>query len=690
VKKQLSIPRGLLSGLFLLLAFGAHAVRGQEPASPTAKPAPKPGEGSEKQPELPALIELLETRVRFEGNGDSRKEVHTRIRINNEVGARQFARLAFDYNRTFQQIEFPLVRVTHASGGTAEILPSAIYDQPNPAVVNAPAYQDVRVKSVRILGLAPNDLLEYRVVTTTSHHPLAPDFWLDHTFDRSGITSREIFDLDLPGSLYFEAKLPPGCAREWMFSGDRSRVRVCGLIPYTSSSESASGHSLLHWDINMASAHVPSASVPDVMVSTFDSGISLVERLAASFAVKPEDLRELRAHLPIVAPSTETSDTTLEDAYDFISQKLTTVDLPVGATGFRLRNAKDVLNSGYATPEEKCMLLAAFARSLGASRPAPTKPPPITEVQIVFLTSRVGEEPVRPSTLERPLVVLSDRKKQFALDPSLGVAPFAFIPSHFRGRYALSLVLADSGDVRIPHSIRMPLALPFSAFQRVNITAAIDADGTLTSKVGYALRGDNEFLLRETFHQSPREKWNEVAQLLALSDGFRGKITNVSASDPYATKQPFTVEYEITQPKFVDWSKKPVRIPALLPQVGMPDLPAKSAAEAASSTIELGTPLDVETHLTLRLPAGTVVHMPTGTSVKRDYATFASKYEVNGSTVTASRHLNFLLRTIAGDRAGDYAAFVNAVQGDEAQRLTLERADVAEARKPGSASGTKD
>jgi len=177
------------------------------------------------------------------------------------------------------------------------------------------------------------------------------------------------------------------------------------------------------------------------------------------------------------------------------------------------------------------------------------------------------------------------------------------------------------------------------------------------------------------FHQAPREKWSEVAQLLALSDGFRGKITNVSASDPYATKEPFTVEYEITQPKFVDWSRKPVRIPALLPQVGLPDPPANAASGSSASPIELGTPLDVETRLTLHLPDGTVVRTPTGTSVARDYATFASSYEANGVTVTASRHVNFLLRTIAAYRAGDYSAFVNAVQGDEAQRFVLDRTD---------------
>src|SRR5258708_36912910 len=76
------------------------------------------------------------------------------------------------------------------------------------------------------------------------------------------------------------------------------------------------------------------------------------------------------------------------------------------------------------------------------------------------------------------------------------------------------------------------------------------------------------------------ERWKEVAGLLALSDGFRGAITNVTASDPMAAKDPFTVEYEITQPKFVDWSKKPVRIPALLPQIALPDAPGKTAGQS--------------------------------------------------------------------------------------------------------------
>jgi hypothetical protein len=289
---------------------------------------------------------------------------------------------------------------------------------------------------------------------------------------------------------------------------------------------------------------------------------------------------------------------------------------------------------------------------------------------------------VNPSLLTNILNIARFAKGPVWLDPSVEVAPFGMVRPELRAKPAL--LVSPPDDVHFTE--RVSSKLPFAATQRVNVDAAITADGTLSAKVRYFMRGDNELLLRVAFHQSPKEKWKDVAQLLALSDGFRGKITNVTASDPYFTKTPFTVEYEITQPKFVDWSKKPVRIPALLPQVGLPDPPVKPASGTASSTIDLGTPLDVETHLTLYLPEGTGVRAPTGTSVERDYATFASKYQASGGAVTASRHLNFLLREISADRAADYNAFVRAVQSDEAQEFTLERAGAESSKQAASAT----
>jgi len=122
----------------------------------------------------------------------------------------------------------------------------------------------------------------------------------------------------------------------------------------------------------------------------------------------------------------------------------------------------------------------------------------------------------------------------------------------------------------------------------------------------------------------------------------------------------------------VDWSKKTVRIPALLPQLGLPDPPAKSGADPASAPIELGTPLEVETRMTLELPPGATARAPAGTSVERDYATYSSEYSARGSTVTAARRIRFISRELPGDRSADYKAFLHAVQSDEAQDFTLE------------------
>ncbi len=657
---------------FLASVVPSASLAQQAPQKPPEKPSAKPSASAEK-PENPAQIELLETRYRFEANGDSRKEVHTRVHINNELGVRQFARLNFDYNRSFQSVEIPLVHITHPGGGTADILPSAMTDNPDPAVVNAPAYQDVRVKSVRILGLAPGDTLECRIITTTTHQPLAPDFWLDHSFDRSGIVSQEIFALDLPASRQVQIRINPAIpatSNEKSGEGDAARTAYRWELP--------AGNTPVR---SQAQAKESEEAEPDVALSTqvwemvsirLDEQLMPDAKPLEKIGTDEELLREL-SRKPTVAPEiaskaleltrvVATSRDRLEAVYDFVSQKIRTIDLPLGATGFTARPASEVLATGYGTQEDKFVLFAALVTAVKLSADA-------------ALTGYCDARGVpRPAVFKHLLISVRDNDTSFWLDPSLEVAPFGMISSlPQKCIFVLNrkfFAMNSTGHEWQPFDRK----LPFAARQKVEVDAALAADGKLTAKVHYSLRGDNELLLRIAFHQSSKEKWKDLAQLLSLSDGFRGQVTSVNASDPYVTKEPFTVEYEITQPKFVDWLKKPVRIPALLPQLGLPDLPAKAAPGSAVSPIELGTPLEVETHLTLHLPTGTTVAPPTGTSVVRDYATFASQYSAKGQTVTASRHINFLQRQVPADRATDYNAFLRAVQNDQAQGFTIDRA----------------
>jgi hypothetical protein len=632
----------------------------QKPADKdAAKPAEKPSEKTEpKTPaKLPAQIETLETAVRFEANGDSRKEVHAHVKINDEIGTRQFARLNFNYNRAFESLEIPLARITHANGGTSDVLPSAITDNPDPVVANFPLYQDLRVKSVRILGLAPGDALEYRVVTTTTHHPLAPDFWFVHTFERSGVVAHEEMTVETPP------------ARGYMHYNPQTPAQM---------STSADGHLTWHWQRD---EHAPVGQTadenvqPDVLVGSFETEGDFATKLAPLFYPETRADAAVRAKAEALTANLQNSEERLRAIYDFVAKDIRTVDLRVGATGFRPKNPAAVLQAGAATQEDKAELLIALFGSIENFTPT-----------LCFTQQNDSSPPyyyALPANLEHALLALDERMfdKPLWLDPASEIAPFAMISRLYRGKTALCI--AKSGDDPGPSGWeQVPDQLPFSASQKVNVQAVLHDTGTLTAGLKYTMRGDNELLLRTAFRQSPKEKWNGVAQLLELSDGFRGKITSTKTSDPYATKEPFTVDYELEQPKFIDWSKKTLRVPALLPLLGLPDPAAKPAAGAAPKPIELGTPLDVEVSATVHVPNGTGAEVPAGTSLQRDFATYESRYAVSNGMLTASRHINFILKEIPADRAAEYNAFLHTVQNDESQVFTLQAPDALAAKPP--------
>ena len=665
--KERKVRVGISSVLMVTGALVASAF-----IFPCSAQEPKPAAASTPAAtdKIAAQIELLETKYRFETNGDSRKEVHARVRINNELGVRQFARLNFDFNRSFQSVEIPIVRITHTSGGTADILPSAISDNPNSAVVDFPAYHDVRVKSVRILGLQPDDLLEYRVITITTHHPLAPDFWLDHTFDRSGVVTEENFELEFPVSRKPKIRINPATpVKSVQKSGDGENARV------TYSWDETGPDSTHHY----RSAE-DGAEEPDVLLSTepwemlairlsekLIPGAEALENITNSQEQRREVTHKAQVAPEIIAKSSEltkdagTNRARLAALYDYVSQKITTVDLPLGAAGFFARPATEVLRSGYATPEDKFVLFASLAAAfkLGA-RAALTG----------FCDSTA---PAQPAIFSHLIISVHDGARSYWLDPSLEVAPFGLIPAN-SGKCAFLLNWPFSEMNSTGHEWQsLKTEPPFPSVQNVFVNAHFADQGTLKAEVHYSLRGDNELLLRVAFHKTPKDKWKDIAQLLAISDGFRGEITNVIASDPHETRQPFTVEYEITQLKFVDWSKKPVRIPALLPSPGLPEASSTgSSSSGAKKSIDLGTPLEIELNAIVQLPEGTTALAPTGTAVNRDYATFSSKYSAQGNTLHATRKLHFISREISATRAGDLNAFLHAVQADQTQLFTLQ------------------
>ncbi len=101
----------------------------------------------------------------------------------------------------------------------------------------------------------------------------------------------------------------------------------------------------------------------------------------------------------------------------------------------------------------------------------------------------------RPAVFKRLLISAFDGKQKYWIDPSLEVAPFGLIPPN-SGSCAFVLERFFYAMNSTGHEwTKLEAPLPFPARQRVTIDATLSADGTLSARAKYVIRGENELLI---------------------------------------------------------------------------------------------------------------------------------------------------------------------------------------------------
>ena len=112
--------------------------------------------------------------------------------------------------------------------------------------------------------------------------------------------------------------------------------------------------------------------------------------------------------------------------------------------------------------------------------------------------------------------------------------------------------------------------MPDTEFSQID--GKINDIGKLEAHVHYEFRGDEELLLRSVFRRVPQANWQRVVE--NVNAGLGGDITNLKISDPAATREPFTMSYDVSKVNFLDWSKKKTDIVLPLVQFNLPDVDA--------------------------------------------------------------------------------------------------------------------
>jgi tetratricopeptide (TPR) repeat protein len=660
-----------ISGLLAPPALFAQAMsaRPERNADKTHRAAPP--NGPQRYADEPYVFEHRWVSVRFENNGSETRDLSARVRIQSDTGAQHFRQLVFAFIAPNEEVSVRSVTIRKPNAASVDVLtqPNATQVAASSVTQTFPAYTNLRELRVAVPSLERGDTLEYEVKTRVIKPFVPAEFWFTYDFPRDAISLEDRLELSLPSSRAFSIEAP-GFSR---IRGVERRAKPdAARFAFTRTEEA--GRTILLWryvnlkrtptDKNAPEARA--ARAPDVQFTSFPSWAAVAHWYAQMEQPSDEIAPPVESKVEELIRGAANGRQRAQSIYAYVSQQIRDVDLSPDFGRLPPRAAQNVLLTGYGDSEEKNVLLAAMLGAAGIhSNPA-----------LIARERKLQSDFPSPAQFDHAITAVRDGEKLCWLDPSAQFAPFCFLPASLRGGSALLTDAGGGGTV-----VQTPLDPPFLSTQNVEINAQVSELGKLSGTVRYSLRGDTEYILRTAFHRAPHAQWNSLGQTILTLDGLRGHVTDVTTSDPFATTEPFQVTISFSDPSAFTWPMERAKIALPLLTIGMPDPPAKRG-----EPVQIGTPLDVETHLRLRFPPGFVATPPVGIAVARDYAEFKSSYDFQDGALLAERTLNFKMRELPPSRAPDYLAFEHAVQSDAAQQLLIADPAGAQAEIPPSAS----
>jgi tetratricopeptide (TPR) repeat protein/transglutaminase-like putative cysteine protease len=641
--------------------FSAPAQSGETPtdSKPSNLAPSKPEEAKRDYSPEAFVVEHYRSTYRFESDGTGRKETVARIRVQSEAGVQQWGQIQVGYNSANERVEIAYVRVVKADGTVVKAGDDAVQDLTAPVEREAPVYTDYRQKHITVPGLRPGEVLEYDMVTVI-HTPLASgQFWAEYDFDKSNIMLDEELDVDVPADRPLKLKNKPG------------------IDPKISE---AHGRRTYHW----TSSHLEreddtkdkdkdkdkekekkkkkkrrDEERPDIQLTTFVSW----EQIGRWYAGLDKDRRaqspEVRAKAEELTKGLDTQLDKVQALYDFVAKNFRYVSLSLGVGRYQPHAAGDVLHNQYGDCKDKHTLLASLLEAEG-----------LHASSVLINSSRKLDPDVpSPSQFDHVITLLpmTTPPEEVWMDTTSEVAPFRLLA--FSLRHKLALVIPADGST--PHLEETPADTPMPDTEISEVDGKINDIGKLEAHVHYTFRGDEELMLRSVFRRVPEANWQRVVE--NVNAGMGGDITNLKVSDPAATREPFTMSYDVARPNFLDWSKKKSDLTLPLCQFNLPDIGnGDDDSDADAETLKLGPKAEYVYKIKLELPAKYTAHAPLAFSVRRDYGEYQATYKLDGTTFTATRTLTMRQDELPAPRATDYQAFRRAVSSDLGQFLSVE------------------
>lgn len=642
--------------LFALLSFLLLLTATVLAQATPAPPAPSPQDEDKKDyAQEPSVIEQYRTDVRFEKDGNSRRDTRVRVKIQSDLGVEQWGQLVVGYNSGNEKIELPYVRVLKQDGSTVNADPKGFQDMTAQVARDAPMYTDYREKHITVPSLRPGDTLEYEYVTTTTE-PLAKNqFWFNYDFTRDIITRSETVDISVPRDVVLKLKDNPGFDPTVTEQDGRKIYHWSEANLERKTQEERRKDRIRRWR---------QETPPDIQLTTFRSWeeVGAWYRDLERERVQPDDTVRAKARELTAGKTTDLDK--IKALYDFVSLNFRYVSLSFGVGRYQPHSAAEILADRYGDCKDKHTLLASLLDAIGVH----------AEAALINSSRRLDPDLPSPAQFDHVITRVPLGKDEIWLDTTPEVAPFRVLVYQLRGKQ--SLVVPLSGT---PHLATVPEAIPGGNWHNMDVDATISELGKLTAHVHEILRGDDELYYRSAFRNTPQPYWKDMLQNLT---GYRGEFSDIKAGDLNTSDQPFEVSYTVSVPNAISISSKHQQMIVPVPyMLAVPDQPDE---DDMSYDQQLpGAPAKMTFHVKVAVPEAYAMSSPVPITVKRDYGSYTSTYVREKNVLTIDRELVTTQRQLPGSRAKDYYAFARAVRSDQEQQVALDRSGtVAEAAVP--------
>jgi tetratricopeptide (TPR) repeat protein len=542
-------------------------------------------------------------------------------------------------------LDIDYVRVRKPDGSVVPTPAENTQDMPSEITREAPFYSDLREKHVAVKGLSVGDVLEYQ-----SHwrgtKPLAPgQFWFAYNFSHDGIILQEQLQISVPRDRPVKWNSPdvkPAITEE---TARRVFTWTTSQLEHKSSEDQKAEQETKLYQA--ARGKFPPA---DVQISSFQTWEEVGQWYGSLQQERVKPTPEIRARAAELTKGMTDDNAKLHAIYKYVSTNFRYIGIAFGIGRYQPHTAAEVLSNQYGDCKDKYTLFASLLDAAGIKAyPA-----------LISSSHEIDVEVPSPGQFDHVIGAVPQGSGFQWFDTTIEVAPFAYLLTQLRDKRAL--VIADG---KPPALVTTPANPPSKASQTFKITAKLDDNGTLEGKIERTVQGDdNEVFLRAAFRRVPMPQWKDLVQQISYGSGFAGDVSEVTASSPEKTNEPFHFAYTYQRKDYPNWSERKVSSP-------IPPLLAPASDTKPSHPVFLAEAGEIQYESRVELPKGYSPDLPGTVDLKQDFADYHASYTVKDGVLITERHFVVKLREVPLSEYDAYKKFAKSVSDDHERYVAL-------------------